>query len=234
MHRLLATTALIALLPIGSALAGTPAPNPTSGMSFMLGIAVEFGDESPDVGITGKILAPVSNQFVVGGGVSYFLTSPDQPLGLDLSAGLNLGSVAVLGGYDFLRQQPQVSAGLATGGTPTCPSPYVYFNGVCTIPASDRRLKRDVVHVATLADGIRLYAFRYLWSDTVYVGAMAQDLLEDPRWSHAVLTGDDGFYRVDYDRLDLRMVTIDEWNEAGVEAVVLGSRPAELQIAQAA
>jgi hypothetical protein len=63
---------------------------------------------------------------------------------------------------------------------------------------------------------------------------MAQDLLEDPRWRHAVLTGEDGFYLVDYDKLDLTMVTLETWNEHGVEAVVLGSRPAELLTAQAA
>lgn len=44
---------------------------------------------------------------------------------------------------------------------------------------SDRRLKRDIRHVATRSDGLRLYAFKYLWDDTTYVGVMAQDLLRN-------------------------------------------------------
>jgi hypothetical protein len=58
---------------------------------------------------------------------------------------------------------------------------------------------------------------------------MAQDLLEDPRFQHAVSTGEDGFYVVDYDQLDLVMVTLEEWNAHGLDAMVLGSRPAAFQ-----
>src|SRR5690242_12709712 len=59
---LLLSTALAALLPATAALAGggpPPAPSPTDGhFTFLLGLAVEFGDTSttPDVGITGKAL----------------------------------------------------------------------------------------------------------------------------------------------------------------------------------
>jgi outer membrane immunogenic protein len=41
---------------------------------------------------------------------------------------------------------------------------------------SDRRLKRDVVLIARLDDGLGLYRYRYLWSDTTYVGVMAQEV----------------------------------------------------------
>lgn len=76
------------------------------------------------------------------------------------------------------------------------------FEGVSII--SDRRLKTDIVPVGKTASGIALYRFRYL-SDpsTVWIGVMAQDLLE----SHpaAVSTSNDGYYRVNYDQLGLRM-----------------------------
>jgi hypothetical protein len=201
----------------------------------MLGVAVEFGDGQPDLGVTGKVLvAPLSNALVVGGGATYLFGS--QQLGLDLSGGVALNNLVLTGGYDFLTQNPQfaVGGGASVGGTMTCPSGYYLSGGVCYLGASDRRLKRDIVHIATLSDGIKLYAFRYLWSDIVYVGVMAQDLLEDARWRHAVITGEDGFYVVDYDRLDLAMVTLDQWNEHGLDAVVLGSRPAKLLEAEAA
>ncbi|HWA19398.1 MAG TPA: tail fiber domain-containing protein [Devosia sp.] len=242
MKRLLATTALVAMLPVTAAMAGTvqvpvPATQESGSLTFLLGIGVEFGDSTPDVGITGKVLSSnLANNLVVGGGVTYFPMA-DEKLGLDLSAGLNLTNFAVLGGYDFLRQKPQLSIGYVPtiDGGLTCPPGYDLSGGTCyPIALSDRRKKRGIRHIATLSDGIRLYSFRYLWSETVHVGVMAQDLLEDSRWSHAVLTGSDGYYLVDYDQLDLMMVTIEEWNERGVDAVVLGSRPARLLAAQAA
>ena len=41
---------------------------------------------------------------------------------------------------------------------------------------SDARLKRDIALVGRRDDGLGLYRYRYLWSDTVYVGVMAQEV----------------------------------------------------------
>ncbi|MEW9834035.1 tail fiber domain-containing protein, partial [Mesorhizobium marinum] len=43
---------------------------------------------------------------------------------------------------------------------------------------SDIRLKRDVECVGAAPNGLPLYTFRYLWSDAVYQGVMAQDVLK--------------------------------------------------------
>jgi Chaperone of endosialidase len=201
--------------------------------TLMLGIAVEFGDSvnKSDVGVTAKVVSTNRpNQFVVGAGVGYFPWSV-KPLGFDLDAGYNFNHVGVLAGYDFVRFKPQVSAGWVPTdpGELYCVEPYPVLSGTsCETAPSDRRLKRDVVHLATLSDGLRLYSFRYLWSDVVHVGVMAQDLLEDPRWRHAVITDADGYYSVDYDQIELAMVTIEIWNEYGLDAMVLGSRRPEL------
>ena len=45
-------------------------------------------------------------------------------------------------------------------------------------PASDTRLKRDIAQVGEVDNGINLYRYRYLWSDTTYVGVMAQEVAE--------------------------------------------------------
>jgi len=241
MKKLLLTTALAALLPASVAWGGVnppatvPATSTPGHFTFLLGVGVEFGDTQPDVGVTGKLLlAPVTG-VVAGGGATYFPSSGQ--VGLDLSAGLNLSGLAALGGYDFVTQKPQVSVGFApTFNTLTCPSGY-NFNGTdCSsaLNASDRRVKRDVKHIATLNDGVKLYSFRYAWSETVYVGVMAQDLLEDPRFRYAVSTGEDGFYVVDYEQLDLVMVTLEEWNAHGLDAMVLGARPAAFEAGLAA
>jgi len=72
---------------------------------------------------------------------------------------------------------------------------------------SDIRLKRDIAQVGELDSGINLYRYRYLWSDTTYVGAMAQEVAAVK--PDAVLRGADGYLRVDYGRLGLRLQTWD-------------------------
>jgi polysaccharide biosynthesis/export protein len=74
---------------------------------------------------------------------------------------------------------------------------------------SDVRVKRDITPIAKLENGLRLYRYRYAWSDTLYVGVMAQEVLEVA--PHAVSRGADGYLRVNYARLGLRMQLWDEW-----------------------
>ncbi len=81
---------------------------------------------------------------------------------------------------------------------------------------SDRRLKTDIVQVGMLRAGIPLYRFRYIGRDEVHVGVMAQDVL--PVVPEAVITDASGFMRVDYRRLGTRMMTLQEWEAAGLAA----------------
>jgi len=76
---------------------------------------------------------------------------------------------------------------------------------------SDVRLKRDITLVARLDDGLGLYRYRYLWSDTVYVGVMAQEVaLIHPE--AIVRDALDDYLRVDYGRLGLHLMTLPEWD----------------------
>src|SRR5262249_16407442 len=74
---------------------------------------------------------------------------------------------------------------------------------------SDARLKRDITPLAKRENGLRLYRYRYAWSDTLYVGVLAQEVLEVA--PSAVSRGADGYLRVDYARLGLRMQLWEEW-----------------------
>jgi hypothetical protein len=97
-------------------------------------------------------------------------------------------------------------------------------NGKCTPhTVSDIRLKRDIEYVETLGNGLKLYSFRYFWSDVVQVGVMAQDLLLDPSHRDAVHLQTSGYYAVDYSSLGMKMVTLDEWKSQGVASVLLKS-----------
>jgi hypothetical protein len=74
---------------------------------------------------------------------------------------------------------------------------------------SDIRLKRDIVELGRLDNGIHLYRFRYKWADEEYVGVMAQEV--EKVVPSAVSRDADGYLRVDYGRLGLRLETWDEW-----------------------
>jgi outer membrane immunogenic protein len=75
---------------------------------------------------------------------------------------------------------------------------------------SDIRLKRDIMRIGQLDNGLTLYRYRYLWSDTVYVGVMAQEVAE--KAPNAVVMGEDGYLRVDYRTLGLQLRTQAEWD----------------------
>jgi hypothetical protein len=68
---------------------------------------------------------------------------------------------------------------------------------------SDRRLKRDISRTGTHALGFGIYRFKYLWSDTVYRGVLAQEVLE--KAPHAVIVGRGNFLAVDYGALGMVM-----------------------------
>jgi len=74
---------------------------------------------------------------------------------------------------------------------------------------SDRRLKRDIRRIGTSPSGLGIYAFRYIWGGPVFVGVMAQDLLESR--PDAVIETESGFLMVDYDKIDVRMTTLDDY-----------------------
>ena len=69
--------------------------------------------------------------------------------------------------------------------------------------ASDLRLKTDICKVGTTVYGLPLYRFRYKGRDELYEGVMAQEVAEV--MPSAVLTGDDGYLRVNYRSLGITM-----------------------------
>jgi hypothetical protein len=71
--------------------------------------------------------------------------------------------------------------------------------GIDTSSFSDARLKRDVTRIGLAANGLPLYAFRYLWSDELEVGHMAHEVRE--RFPEAVSVHPSGFLMVDYTKV---------------------------------
>ena len=75
--------------------------------------------------------------------------------------------------------------------------------------ASDSRLKEAVVPLRRLKNGIELCRFRYRGDSEIYVGVIAQQVAG--LIPNAVVRGDDGYLRVDYDRLGVSLMTWTEW-----------------------
>jgi hypothetical protein len=69
-------------------------------------------------------------------------------------------------------------------------------------------LKTDIRRLGTSARGIPVYTFRYIWGGPMFVGTMAQDLLATR--PEAVIATGSGYYMVDYDKLDIAMISLAE------------------------
>jgi hypothetical protein len=72
---------------------------------------------------------------------------------------------------------------------------------------SDLRLKKNVARIGTHPSGCGIYRFNYLWSDTTWIGAIAQDVLEHA--PAAVTVGPGNFLAVDYGALGMTMTCED-------------------------
>ena len=78
------------------------------------------------------------------------------------------------------------------------------------VGASDRRLKTDIKKIGTSPSGIPIYEFRFKDDlDTLWEGTIAQDLLE-MGINDVVGTNEDGFYTVDYDKIDVDQIQVIE------------------------
>jgi hypothetical protein len=65
--------------------------------------------------------------------------------------------------------------------------------------SSDRRLKTDIKRVGELPSGIPVYEFRFIGTEDVHRGVIADEVL--PIIPKAVTTDEDGYYMVDYSML---------------------------------
>jgi hypothetical protein len=65
--------------------------------------------------------------------------------------------------------------------------------------ASDRRLKRNIEHLFTRLDGLKVYLFNYIWGPESYIGVMADEvaLLRPEALGPTI----GGYATVDYERL---------------------------------
>ncbi len=176
---------------------------------WVLGAGVEYMVQ-PDLSLT------LGYQYVDLGSIGLSATSPPATTVLSETASTRAAFSVIMVGFNW--RFPAGPKG------PAMPWQGAYVGGhgggawglktdatyLSEIAVSDARLKRDIALVGRRADGLGLYRYRYLWSDTVYVGVMAQEVaLIHP---DAIVRGPlDGYLRVNYARLGLHLMTLPEW-----------------------
>jgi len=106
-------------------------------------------------------------------------------------------------------------------GTPVQPS-VTEATGVTDV-LSDSRLKKDISPLGKLPNGLTLYRFRYLWSETLYVGVMAQEVQKI--MPDAVAIDASGYMKVNYGRIGIPFLTWSQWQKTP-HAAALGTNPA--------
>jgi outer membrane immunogenic protein len=175
--------------------------------------------------------------WVAGAGIEYLL-QPNLTLNIgyqyvDLGTA-SLASSTVSGGFSVAQTASAhaafsvVTVGFNWRFYPTAPMPWegAYVGGHAggawglstdatytptVLVPSDVRLKRDIALVGRRDDGLGLYRYRYLWSDTTYVGVMAQEVALI-RPDAIVRDALDDYLKVDYGRLGIRLMTLPEWD----------------------
>jgi hypothetical protein len=101
----------------------------------------------------------------------------------------------LLAKYNTMRQDCICNSDCACNLVCSC-------NSDCGCNYSDERLKENIKYLYT-KKGINLYSFNYIWEKGVTkIGVMAQDLL-NTIYSNAVLTDENGYYKVDYKKLPI-------------------------------
>ena len=148
-----------------------------------------------------------------------------------------VGGGAVAGGAAKVWQKPVIdsvvipshAAMTAGGAVPEIgqPMPTTTAAPATTVPPSTTsvesniRLKSDITRLTVRANGQKLYSFRYTSdpSNQKYVGVMAQDFVDTH--PDVLSQNEKGYYRVNYEQLGLRMVSLDDWNERGIESVLV-------------
>jgi len=90
---------------------------------------------------------------------------------------------------------------------------------------ADSRMETEASVVGQLANGVNVYAFKFIFEDKFRVGVVAQELLERPDTKAAVLTMANGLLGVDYAALGMREATFAQWQKSGVAALRADFKP---------
>jgi len=153
--------------------------------------------------------------------------SRDEAIGMlqDLGIDPDLGQPAVteaLAQHFGFTADPTAPAGSivdpATGRVATYIDPTMRSrtSSQPTTP-SDRRLKKEIKYLYTNNSGIKVYRYKYLWSEVEYVGVIAQEIAK--QYPEAVTVDKWGYYKVYYSRINIEFITYAEFKKRSSVAI---------------
>lgn len=142
----------------------------------------------------------------VSGLVNFALCSDDGPSDDSIEVPILSAASDETGGLAGIEEVFDPSVCADDGQLPPAAPPFSFPNAASLCAdeePSDVRLKTDIAQVGTTVYGLPLYHFRYASGSERFEGVMAQDVLGV--MPEAVVTGEDGFYRVNYRKLGIAM-----------------------------
>ena len=112
------------------------------------------------------------------------------------------GVMGLISGYPQQTQQTIAPSPTALqtglGSLATLAGIYKSFNPTPVNFLSDVRAKENISLIGKSPSGLNIYKFKYINGDNYYQGVMAQEV------PHASTLGEDGFYKVDYSKVDVK------------------------------
>ena len=102
----------------------------------------------------------------------------------------NVGQAAFMDALSIASSVAGIAGSLGPGGA-----------GLWEGKGSDRRLKENIKKIGESLSGLGIYRFNYIGQAKKYIGAMADEVIKVV--PEAAILGADGFYRVNYDLIDV-------------------------------
>lgn len=87
------------------------------------------------------------------------------------------------------------------------------------IKDSELRVKNNIKKLKTLDNGLSVFSYKFHHDTNTYVGLMADDVARHKQFKRHVVHMGDGFFTIDYEKIGLHQVTLDQWNTDGVSAM---------------
>lgn len=118
---------------------------------------------------------------------------------------LGMNQAELAGAYADINAVRQANIGLVgdlLGAGGEVGSSAILAKAMSAAAASDERLKENILQIAVSDSGIPVYKYNYIGGSKTYQGVMAQDLIGTAN-EGAVVTMDNGYYAVLYDKIDV-------------------------------
>ena len=160
-------------------------------------IIADIGTATPTGKNKGVVCNPILNSVILGGYANEMRISNHTGVDNLIISGIPWG------GSNSNGNLSNAYAGFGISGTFSNPTSITVCRGFVIGVTSDMRLKIIIKKIGQSNSNLNIYLFRYISDpEIVHQGVIAQELL-NTKYESAVSTDQNGFYRVDYSKIDV-------------------------------